>query len=245
MKKDTIAQIPDVTWCGLNQHVVNFAVLQTSCSSCQDKELEPKSKCDICGNRCNICSKKDKRKQYIYPPCTGSCGFREHIFKGDNAASQFCSHILREEYKESILIAHNAKSFDLYPILEVLIDQHAIRPDKIIYNGTKVMYMHIAKQLNLTFLDSLNFLPMKLSDIPKAFGLEELSKGYFPHNFNRKENQSFRGPYPASHYYGCDYMSSKDRDKLRTWHESKDGEIFDFQDEMLRYCRSDVDILRR
>ena len=105
--------------------------------------------------------------------------------------------------------------------------------------------MHIAKQLNLTFLDSLNFLPMKLSDIPKAFGLEELSKGYFPHNFNRKENQSFRGPYPASHYYGCDYMSSKDRDKFRTWHESKDGEIFDFQDEMLRYCRSDVDILRR
>lgn len=174
MKKDTIAQIPDVTWCGLNQHVVNFAVLQTSCSSCQDKELEPKSKCDICGNRCNICSKKDKRKQYIYPPCTGSCGFREHIFKGDNAASQFCSHILREEYKESILIAHNAKSFDLYPILEVLIDQHAILPDKIIYNGTKVMYMHIAKQLNLTFLDSLNFLPMKLSDIPKAFGLEAI-----------------------------------------------------------------------
>lgn len=53
------------SWCGLNQHVVNLAVLQTSCSSCQDKELEPKSKCDICGNRCNICSKKDKRKQYI------------------------------------------------------------------------------------------------------------------------------------------------------------------------------------
>lgn len=52
--------------------------------------------------------------------------------------------------KNTILIAHNAKSFDLYPILEVLIDRHSIRPDRIIYNGSKIMYMHIANKLNLT-----------------------------------------------------------------------------------------------
>lgn len=57
--------------------------------------------------------------------------------------------------------------------------------------------MHIAKKLNLTFLDSLNFLPMKLAKIPEAFGLEELSKGYFPHFFNTKEHQNYVGPYPA------------------------------------------------
>lgn len=55
------------------------------------------------------------------------------------------------------------------------------------------MYMHIANKLNLTFLDSLNFIPMKLAKIPKVFGLEELSKGYFPHLFNTKENQTYVG----------------------------------------------------
>jgi hypothetical protein len=39
-------------------------------------------------------------------------------------------------------------------------------------------------------IDSINFLPSALSELPKMFGLEELKKGYFPHLFNRKENQS-------------------------------------------------------
>lgn len=40
-------------------------------------------------------------------------------------------------------------------------------------------------------------------------------------------------------------MSSGERKKLVTWHASKSSEVFNFQEEMLRYCRSDVDILRR
>jgi hypothetical protein len=107
------------------------------------------------------------------------------------------------------------------------------------------MYMHIANKLNLTFLDSLNFLPMKLAKIPHAFGLEELSKGFFPHFFNTTENQRYVGPYPALQFYGYDFMSSEERKKLATWHASKSSEVFNFQEEMLKYCRSDVDILRR
>lgn len=66
------------------------------------------------------------------------------------------------------------------------------------------MYMHIANKLNLTFSDSLNFLPMKLAKIPEAFGLEELSKGFFSHFFNTQENQAYMGPYPALEFYGYD-----------------------------------------
>ena len=42
----------------------------------------------------------------------------------------------------------------------------------------------------MRFIDSLNFIPMDLADMPKAFGETELVKGYFPHLFNRTENQS-------------------------------------------------------
>ena len=59
-------------------------------------------------------------------------------------------------------------------------------------------------------LDSLNYLHMKLSKIPKAFGLKELKKGYFPHFFNTIEHQDYVGPYPEEKYYGCDYMNAED-----------------------------------
>ncbi|KAK3105044.1 hypothetical protein FSP39_015966 [Pinctada imbricata] len=230
--------------CGLQQHKVNFSVLQTSCPSCEKDELIKDSKCSHCGTRCTRCSQM-KKSEFVHPPCSDTCGHRELIFRGENATQQFCAYVTQPHVKNTILIAHNAKSFDLYPILEVLIDRHSIRPDKIIYNGSKVMYMHIANKLNLTFLDSLNFLPMKLAKIPEAFGLQELSKGFFPHLFNKKENQNYVGPYPALEDYGYNFMSSAERKKLVTWHASKISEVFNFQEEMLKYCRSDVDILRR
>ncbi len=39
----------------------------------------------------------------------------------------------------------------------------------------------------IKFIDSLSFIPMRLADFPKTFGIDELAKGYFPHLFNRKE----------------------------------------------------------
>jgi hypothetical protein len=59
-------------------------------------------------------------------------------------------------------------------------------PDKILYNGSKIIYMHVAKGLDLTFRDSLNFLDMRLSKLPGCFDLNELCKGYFPHLFKGK-----------------------------------------------------------
>jgi len=122
-----------------------------------------------------------------------------------------------------------------------------MRPSKVIYNGSKIMYMEVAKGLHIRVLDSLNFLPMKLAALPKAFGLTELCKGYFPHFFNKRENQLYVGPYPGSEAYGVNYMSASDRASFLEWHEVKtsSGAVFDFRKELEMYCRSDVDILRR
>ena len=38
--------------------------------------------------------------------------------------------------------------------------------------------------MNAKFLDSLNYLHMPLSALPKAYGLTEIEKGTFPHLFN-------------------------------------------------------------
>ena len=81
--------------------------------------------------------------------------------------------------------------------------------------------MLIGRGLNIKVLDSLNFLPMALSKIPKALGLQELKKGFFPHFFNREENQHFIGAYPDTVFYGCDYMNKQDREHFLKWYKRR------------------------
>lgn len=138
------------------------------------------------------------------------------------------------------------QGYDGVFLLEYLVG-HSIRPSKVIYNGSKIMYMEVAKGLNIRICDTLNFLPMKLAALPKAFGLTELCKGYFPHYFNTRDNQHYVGLYPDAKAYGADFMSEGDRTVFLKWHaeRTESGAVFDFRKEMEVYCRSDVDILRR
>ncbi|KAG5872176.1 hypothetical protein JTB14_010737 [Gonioctena quinquepunctata] len=82
--------------------------------------------------------------------------------------------------------------------------------------------------------------------LPKAFGLDGVKKGYFPHLFNRTENWQYVGPLPALEYYDPEvikYTPTLDEDKdprkqLIAWHKelSEQGYVFDFQKELVEYC---------
>ena len=107
---------------------------------------------------------------------------------------------------------------------------------EVIPNGSMVMCIN-HKALGIRVIDSLNFLPMPLSRLPACFGLNELKKGYFPHLFNLRENQNYVGEYPEARYYSPDTMSPAGRSEFLIWYEQHKTEIFDFQKEMLAYCR--------
>ena len=102
---------------------------------------------------------------------------------------------------------------------------------------------------DMKFLDSFNFIPMALSKLPAALGLEgEIQKGFFPHFWNRPENQFYRGSLPPPEMYGYNDMKSvKDQENFMTWYNRLQSQnyVFDFQHEIIKYCKSDVDILRR
>jgi hypothetical protein len=104
--------------------------------------------------------------------------------------------------------------------------------------------MEVQKGLNIRFIDSLNFLPMGLAELPKAFDLTELSKGHWPFYFNTKSNQNYIGPYPSMYMYGVNSMSKIDRSDFLTWYATLEGKVFDFRKEMKAYCISDVVLLR-
>lgn len=92
----------------------------------------------------------------------------------------------------------------------------------------------------------MNFIPMALSEIPKAFNLSELAKRYFPHLFNKCENQKIiLNRLPDINYYNPGGMMPKDHHKFMEWHDEHQHDRFHFEEEIIKYCRSDVDVLRR
>ena len=171
------------------------------------------------------------------------------VFRGKNAVKEFCEWLFTLEHQDCIVIAHNFQGYDSYPILKYL-HEHAVGCEGI-YNGAKCVTLKTKTKkshqfgIRIKFIDSLNFIPMALAKFPKTFAQPELCKGYFPHFFNKDENQDYVGPIPCQDDYGVNYMKPEAREKFMTWHQEQveNNYVFDFQKEILKYCRSDVDIL--
>ena len=171
------------------------------------------------------------------------------VFQGKNTVKDFCTWLITPEHQNCIVIAHNFQGYDSYPIIKCL-NKNAVGCEAI-YNGakcitlkTKVKKSHQLK-IKIKFIDSLNFIPMALANFPKTFAQPEMCKGYFPHFFNKDENQDYVGPIPCQDDYGVNYMKPEAREKFMTWHQEQvdNNYVFDFRHEILKYCRSDVDIL--
>ena len=171
------------------------------------------------------------------------------VFQGKNTVKDFCTWLFTPQHHECIVIAHNFQGYDSYPIIKYL-NENAVGC-KAIYNGakcvmleTKVKKSHQFK-IKIKFIDSLSFIPMALAKFPKTFGQDEMCKGYFPHFFNKDENQDYVGPIPCQDDYGVNYKKPAEREAFMTWHQEQvdNNYVFDFRHEILKYCRSDVDIL--
>ncbi|XP_025160709.1 uncharacterized protein LOC112589908 [Harpegnathos saltator] len=174
------------------------------------------------------------------------CGIREFIFR-DNPVKQFVDFVTRprKSFKQIICIAHNASAFDAEFILRYLVESGNRVEPKLILNGTKIILLTIGQT---KFIDSVNYMPMRLSALPKAFGLKDTAgKGLFPHLFNTVENQHYIGPIPDARYYSPETMRPSERERFLEWHEDmvRKNIEFDFQREIVSYCRNDIDILRR
>ena len=167
----------------------------------------------------------------------------EKLFQGNDTIKKFCEWLLTKEHRDCIVVAHNFQGYDGYFIQNYL-NKNAIKYE-VILRGAKILSMTIP-MFNIKFIDSLNFIPMALSQFPKTFGKTELCKGYFPHLFNKEENQNYIGPIPDVDYYSPKTMKPEAREAFLAWHKEQveSNYLFDFKKEIVKYCRSDVAILR-
>ncbi|CAB4000500.1 DNA polymerase [Paramuricea clavata] len=141
----------------------------------------------------------------------------ERVFEGDNTRNEFCEWLFTKEHAGCTVMAHNFQGYDSYFILQYL-RENGVKYD-VIMRGAKVYRL-------------LELYP---------------NEGYFPHLYNKKENEHYVGPLPPSPYYNPDGMNPDEKEKFLEWHNElkQNNYVFNFQQEILSYCRSDVDILRR
>lgn len=187
---------------------------------------------------CTVCIESPDISQWCQ-----NCGIREHVFSKD-PVKQFVEYAVRPKtnFSKIICIAHNSKAYDAIFILKYIIENEKIEPE-LIMNGSKITKMEVYDTI---FIDSLNYFHMPLSKLPSAFDIAEC-KGFFPHFFNTRENENYVGALPEEKYFGYNTMSVSDRDKFLSWYRKLKSQnyIFNFKEEILKYCRADVSILRQ
>lgn len=174
--------------------------------------------------------------------CTKTSDGKSWSCQGEDCAEKFLAHFRRPLFKGSVFIAHNAKGFDAYIILRVMVKQ-GLKPN-LIMQGSKVISF-TDPDFKLRYIDSSCFLPMPLSAIPNAMGFPDNIKGFFPHCFSSKQNLAYSGPYPPPSAYSLERMTSNGRQQFYEWYDSVSSGTFNFMKEALLYCENDVEILAR
>lgn len=85
---------------------------------------------------------------------------------------------------------------------------------------------------------------MGLSKMPAALNLTTTEKGYFPHHFNRKENENYICAIPYKKFYGYDDLSEKDRAKFDAWYTTASQSFFNFKVQLYHFGKNNVILLR-
>jgi hypothetical protein len=112
------------------EHVRNLLCIQQFCAECEDE-----ADMDV------VCSRCGKRKHSF---CTDTVGdLFTHTFKFGSCADRV------------VCVGHNAKAYDPHLVLNRLL-QMKMLPELLITNGQKIMCLKVE---NVTWLDSLNYLP--------------------------------------------------------------------------------------
>ena len=138
---------------------------------------------------------------------------------------------LSRQFADKIyVISHNSRGYDAVFTAKVLELRWV---PQLIMGGTKIFSMCVE---NFCFLDSLNFMPMSLKNMPKSFDLTCKKSA---------NNLDYVGSYPELKYYGSDFMSGVERPHFLAWYEEQKDKIFHNKKELLAYCVDDVNILRQ
>ena len=185
----------------------------------------------------------DARGTHDYDKCLK----QRHSFTGYGCEDQFGDWLFSEHNKDSTVIAHNGAGYDNKFILKYCL-RKGLLPSSFIRQGSRISYMRFNKY-NIRFVDSYHFFLQPLKNLSETYNIDTI-KGYFPHYFNRPENQNYIGVIPSEDQYGAKNMMEYDYNNFKKWHDEQlpNGVIaqnWNFKEELVKYCRADVELLSK
>lgn len=159
-----------------------------------------------------------------------NCKQREFIFEGDDCVEQFINFV--DTYRSWVgrkmrVISHNFKGYDAnFVIKELMKRNRSVEPT---LNGQKILTIKYNQYIQ--FIDSLNYLPMPLSNFNSAFGLNPDiygCKGFSPYMFNTKANWNYEGVIPSIEYFDLTRFNHEKQEEFFNWHSSlvKDNYVY-------------------
>ena len=110
--------------------------------------------------------------------------------------------------------------------------------------GSGLLEIHLP-QYNITFIDSIRYIPGSLKKMAERFKLP-IKKGAFPHPFVKYSNFKYSGDVPNDSYFlsfGQTKLDEETKNYLKERRQS--GVVWNFCQEMLDYCLADIQILRQ
>ena len=130
-----------------------------------------------------------------------------------NHLNRFCHYDDADgDERNVVVLFHNLKGYEgMFVLHNIYAEHYAI--EQQICQGVKVFSFMSG---NITFKDSLCFIPAPLASFPAMSGLTELKKGFLPQLFNTQENQDYEGPMPLHEYCDPDAISSKKKAEFDT-----------------------------
>jgi hypothetical protein len=174
------------------------------------------------------------------------------IFWGLKNCLKFFDFVCDPLLKGSQFFAHNAGRYDSIFVENFLVQNKQLLCNKI-ERGLKILQMHFS-QIDITFKDSIHFIPTSLRCMSSDFGIQETKKGFFPHkllsvhSLKEWKKDDYWIPAPEPHHYSSDFSNTKSGKE-----ELKELELFlsqqdytspwNVKDNAIAYCISDVKLL--
>ena len=175
--------------------------------------------------------------------CINRCGKKSTYFSGENTLSDFCEWLFHPRHRGYVAISHNGGAFDIQFILSHLEERNIHQ--NIVTRDCRILLMEV-KDYGIRFIDSLNFIKSKLSDMTQLMGLDSVgNKGRFPYDALQSKYYNYRGPKLPADLYCPGSMTAAERNEFFEWYNQLPSDyVFDFNEELLAYCEQDVTILR-
>lgn len=168
----------------------------------------------------------------------------------------FINFALDYNHGNNIFYAHNASGYDSRLLFQAMKELNLPVEIAPVTRGGKFIQITVSRWVRIEgerkksktiFRDSMLHLGGSLKSL--AFDFCEdvgLEKGHFPHLFNKAENFGYVGSLPplASFDFTFSAKSAKDLQEAIQWWNERNGQgPWSFEQEIIKYCVNDVDIL--